>query len=1326
MNRTSWIAAASRIAAATACLLLCAPAPPAGAQQQYQGLCARVKIEILQEMTLERIGFLATLQVTNNEGTASITDFAATLSFENPALTTEASVNDSSGIFFVQPPKLEGVSSIDGTGIIRPGETARISWFIIPKMSAGGTSAAGVRYKVGAQLAGSIFGQQISPDTLKVIPDIITVKPEPELDIAYFQPRDVTGDDPFTPDVVESPIPFTLGVLVRNVGYGRARSIKIASQQPRIVESSQNLLLVAQLLGARVDDQPTDQASLTVDLGDIEPGKCRKGAWDMVTSLSGEFIEFKASYTHASELGGQETSVIRSMNAYFILHEVLNDQPGRDKLLDFLADTVPDDELLPDAIYESDCNVLPVNRLLQAAVTSASGLTATIHATADFANWVYMRFEDPAQAKLKIASVVRSDGKVLNPHNSWTTVRYERGTNRKLTDLHILDFVNLGVYDYTVTYAPAAADPDPPVTTLRFSGEVREQGGKFFVRPETQVYFTAEDANPVATFYKMDAGAFVPAYPFTILQNGEHVIEYYSRDAANNEEVHKTAALVLSDDFPGIANVTLDGATLFIVGDSLSVRPTEARFGFDAVSSLSGLTAQGEVFRGTYGWPTVGGVPSSPTASHAATLTIGGNNVDFYRYRIGGGSWSAEAPVAEALQLTGLAAGAVDLAVSGRNAHGTYPSDSEAVAVSWTIDDGATLSVTGAPATPTGSDGAALSVSGSDYFCYRVDGGFYQPNLAAGAPIALTRLSEASHTVEVRSRAGLLELCPETGAGTAVGWTVDRQYGLRLPAAERVYHQALGTGTNFEFVWTGRDDAGVMVAPGWYSVKLSVTDTLGRVAGAVVPVEVGDILAGGQAIAEAGSAAQKEAHAAGLWAVWQDQRNGDWDIYSRELRTGAPPVRITDTAFSQERPRTDGAYVVWEDRRDNGTWDVWARKVDGSAAAFAVTATPDVDERRPVVDWPWVVWQAKPVSDPTAPWQLFSRNLSTGVTAAVDATAFDQVDPAIRRQSVVWQDSRDVGPGEIYEKDLKTGELRRVTVNPAGQYWPAISDEWIVWSDNRSTQLDLYGFNRVRGTEVRLTQTPENERRPHVNGKWVAYEEDAGGASNVNIRLLSLANLASAQLTNYRSLKELPSTASGRLVWVDSRSGVRQAMIGDLPDLQPVFDNRNMVAVTPGMVAHLQDAYQLLTVWNREAGITEITRYTALLPQPAAESVSWVAGAPAGGNFTLVPGTFLWVKFGDTKILDLGTTDCAPLDLGAGASVFGYSCFPDRFSAYRLIRQLGAATVKAVRLLDAETGRWTVASVTGGLIAGEDFPIPRIAVLMLDLNAPVTGWRPGE
>src|SRR4030067_1633519 len=132
------------------CLSLILMTGMSHAAQQYQGLCSYVKIEILQELTLERVGFLATLEATNNEGDASITDFSAALTFEQEA--GDGSITDASGFFFVQPPKISGITAIDGTGIISPGQKAVVEWFIIPKPAAGGTTPAGKLYQIGAQL----------------------------------------------------------------------------------------------------------------------------------------------------------------------------------------------------------------------------------------------------------------------------------------------------------------------------------------------------------------------------------------------------------------------------------------------------------------------------------------------------------------------------------------------------------------------------------------------------------------------------------------------------------------------------------------------------------------------------------------------------------------------------------------------------------------------------------------------------------------------------------------------------------------------------------------------------------------------------------------------------------------------------------------------------------------------------------------------------------------------------------------------------------------------------------------------------------------------
>jgi beta propeller repeat protein len=1304
------------------------------AAQQFKGLCAIVKMEIPQELTLERVGFLATLEVTNNESTANITSFAAALTFESVP-TGGAAAQDMSNMFFVKPPVIRGVSSIDGSGIIEPGETAVIEWFIIPKIAAGGSTPAGVRYNVGAKLAGSIFGMEIAPEVLAVIPDSINVRPEPQLDITYFQPRDVDGDDPFTPEISEAPIPFTLGVLVANEGFGRANDVRIVSEQPRIVENEQALILVAQLLGARVDDRPVDRTSLTLDLGDIEPGGCRKGSWEMMTSLSGTFIEFKARYTHASELGGRDTSLIKDLNAHFIVHEVLNDQPGRDGLKDFLADTLsaglnhPGAALVPDTLFESDCSTLPVNTLPvpPANVSYDGNRVTTVLANAIVENWVFIQVDDPAQAKLPIANVVRSDGKVLNANNAWTSIRYTFEGNRKLTFLNILDFVDLGTYTYRVTYATPPTDTTPPQTTIRFQGDVEQLGGDYYVKPDTTIFFTADDASPTGIFYRF-AGepTFEPFVPFELPGPGSFVIEYFSRDNRGNEEAVKSATVVLSDGFPVVDDLAVSAAAIVNPGQAVSVRPTGATVSFTGGDSAITLDALLEVYRGVFAFPTLQGVPASPARASTAAIVVGGDNVDFYVYSVNNGVWSSERPVAQPIALGGLA-GNVSLRVRGRATSGSYPDESAALEANWTVDGNAdSIQVLG-PATPTRSLAAELTVVNAASYCYRVDQGTYRPD--SGNTITLANLAEGTHVVEVRRRSGAADPCPGNVPGTAFKWLVDRDYGTGLPPAARLLSKPFPdiAGTTVDFRWDGRDALGNVVPPGVYSVKVTITDALGRSTSAVTLVEVGDLISGDGVAPGVDGASQRAAHAVGDWAVWQDQRNGPWNVFALNLgAAGAAPVAVRPTTFNQQRPRTDGEYVVWEDRQADGSWDVWAKRLGSADAPFAVTQSPAIDERSPSIDWPWVVYKQKPVGSAGAPWQVSYVNLLTNERGAVDPSTADQLEPVVQGGRAVWEDRRDLGPGEIYFADLASHSVRRITTNAGGQIQPTIFDDWIVWADNRAgLQLDLFGFNLRRGVEAQLTATPQDEASPSLAGDWVAYTDDKANEDEVDLRLLDLTSLASVQLTNFESTKSGPSLAAGKLVWVDGRTGVDRVRIADMPDLQPVFDNNNAIVVTGTMVTEQHDAYTLLELWNREAGVTEVRRYSSLLPTPVSEAATW-DGAASGTNFALEAGAFLWVEFGGNRILDLGNTDCSAVDLPAGVSALALTCFPDEFSAYRAIREIGASNVKALRALDARSGRWSVATVSpAGEPFGEDFAIPRVGVLLIDMQAPVAQWRPG-
>jgi len=230
-------------------------------------ICAQVKIEILQEMTLEREAFEARMTINNGMPGVALENLSVDVSFvdrNGSPVDAASDSNDLTAKFFIRFQSGSGIpSSIPG------GTSSRILWLIIPAPGAGGQNPQGELYSVGATLRYRSGGQD---HEVQVSPDTIYVKPMPTLTLDYFLPYEVYGDDPFTEDVVEPPVPFNLGVRVRNDGYGTARRLKIESAQPRIIENELGLLVDFRILGSEVNGQPATP-SLLCDFGDIAPNR---------------------------------------------------------------------------------------------------------------------------------------------------------------------------------------------------------------------------------------------------------------------------------------------------------------------------------------------------------------------------------------------------------------------------------------------------------------------------------------------------------------------------------------------------------------------------------------------------------------------------------------------------------------------------------------------------------------------------------------------------------------------------------------------------------------------------------------------------------------------------------------------------------------------------------------------------------------------------------------------------------------------------------------------------------------------------------------------
>jgi hypothetical protein len=235
--------------------------------------------------------------------------------------------------------------------------------------------------------------------------------------------------------------------------------------------------------------------------------------------------------------------------------------------------------------------------------------------------------------------------------------------------------------------------------------------------------------------------------------------------------------------------------------------------------------------------------------------------------------------------------------------------------------------------------------------------------------------------------------------------------------------------------------------------------------------------------------------------------------------------------------------------------------------------------------------------------------------------------------------------------------------------------------------------------------------------------EDSLGPQTGNGRLIHLPSLVTVPVTRTATLKSYPALADGRAVWQETITNQSRITAVALPSLQPVFQNRNVVAVTPAMLAYAQNAYGLLSDWGSN-GVQAITEYTSLMPSVASQTAFLTNGTPSGPNFSLVPGSFLWIKFNSSQVLDLGVNTSTSISLAAGANVFAYTGFPDSYRAFLLLQQIGLNNAQSVRMLDAQSGRWRVAEVQGGSVAGDNFPIPGTAVLMVSVANEVNQFIP--
>lgn len=425
--------------------------------KQLAGVCASVRVRIEQELTLTRIGFEARLEILN-DGDFDLNNVTVTLRASPFGNVTD----DATPLFVFDSPVLAGVTSIDG-GVIASNSNAKVTWLILPLTEA--APLFDTRYDISGILRYTIEGvgyiQNLAPDT-------ITVKPDPQLYLKYFHSRDVFADNPFTLDI-EPSIPYQLGLLVENRGYGDAIDVEILSSQPEIVDNVKGLLVEFIIIGSRLGDTTTASKTLNIDFGNIPSLSNAVGVWDMVSTLRGTFYNFTATFQYKGPINDDRLSLIESVEIYELAHIVRVDGNHPlafglgyidDGIDDFLANLNPDAQYVPDHVFTSDTrqsNFTVASVVDKANITSINQLSAneivvfvrhdlSVQELSLLSDWVYIRFDDPLSGSnffLHSATRTDEDYTLIPKFNTWQTSWDEyllSGDIEKLDYIHLFDF----------------------------------------------------------------------------------------------------------------------------------------------------------------------------------------------------------------------------------------------------------------------------------------------------------------------------------------------------------------------------------------------------------------------------------------------------------------------------------------------------------------------------------------------------------------------------------------------------------------------------------------------------------------------------------------------------------------------------------------------------------------------------------------------------------------------------------------------------------------------------------------------------------------------
>ena len=422
-------------------------------ETQSENTCAQVKLEIKQKLVLTRQAFRGTLTIENGSSNA-IEDILVDVNATN----METGFMATSREMQIAIEKIEGFEGEkDGAWRLGAGKKGVATILFIPTKYAAPENL--TTYSFGGTLS---FKDGSTTQNRSLFPVSLQVKPSPELDLTYFMQRDVYGDNPLTPDVVEPVIPAEFSVLIHNKGKGDANNVRMITKKPEIVENEKGLLIDFDIISSSLNGGEKTMAlddDIATQFGTIAAGTASYATWDLTASLMGHFTEYDVSVTHVTDYGNPDLSLLDRVTIHELIHS-LNATIGDKVYRAWITNDEPDSEDAPDHIYfanGTDEELVTLSEETRMERIDNTHYRVTVPTNVP-RNWFYTAVANPAGKYAKILSITdETNNRPLDPANFWTTdYTMKDGIDPQLDyRLHIADIVSgKGTNKYIVEFEP--------------------------------------------------------------------------------------------------------------------------------------------------------------------------------------------------------------------------------------------------------------------------------------------------------------------------------------------------------------------------------------------------------------------------------------------------------------------------------------------------------------------------------------------------------------------------------------------------------------------------------------------------------------------------------------------------------------------------------------------------------------------------------------------------------------------------------------------------------------------------------------------------------